>query len=388
MRKVLFLLSVGLLITIALHAQKTIQGQVRDEDGKAIPYASLLLKGQTKGSTADASGKFSLRNVENSAVIIFSAQGYVPVELPVASTTSWGVVLKPGGNQLAEVVVTTALGVVRTQRSTGYANQKISGEKLTTTKIADINTALAGKIAGVQVRSGSGAKFGTSMIRLRGVNTLGGGSPIYVVDGVIVGADGINPDDVESLNVLKGPAATALYGQRGSEGAVVITTKKGSKKGIGVDFNHNTTIERVYILPDYQDEYGGGSSQTWQTFTYNPATHPAYLAPMNGAKYYRYDVDESWGPKMDGTLHAPWYAWDPTDPEFGKLKPFVAQPDNVREFFRTGIANNTTVSFSKVGMPAIRVFPSPILAGLVWCLIRASKRTGLHLRIRSILPAG
>ncbi|MDF2188643.1 SusC/RagA family TonB-linked outer membrane protein [Paraflavitalea sp. CAU 1676] len=349
MRKIVSLLLMGLLCAAALQAQKNIQGQVRDEEGKPVPYASIILKGQTKGTTADASGKFSVRNVPSQASLIFSSQGYLPIELPVEGTPSWIVVLKPGGNQLAEVVVTTALGVVRTQRSTGYANQKISAEKLTTTKLADINTALAGKVSGIQVRSGSGAKFGTSSIRLRGINTLGGGNPIYVVDGVIVNPDGINPDDVESLNVLKGPAATALYGQRGSEGAVVISIKKGTKKGIGVEFNHTTTFERVYILPDYQNEYGGGSSQTWGTFTYNPATHPAYLAPLNGAKTYRYDVDESWGPRMDGTLHAPWYAFDPTDPEFGQLKPFSPQPDNVRDFFRTGLANNTTVAFSKAG---------------------------------------
>ncbi len=345
----LCLLLPGLLLITALQAQQNIHGQIKDEEGKPVPYASITLKGQSKGTSSDASGKFSLNNIAGNAVLLISSQGYQPVELAVSATSSWNITLKPAPGQLQEVVVTTALGVVRTQRSTGYANQKITADKLTSTKLADINTALAGKVAGVQIRGGSGAKFGTSSIRLRGVNTLGGGNPIYVIDGVIVNADGINPDDVESVNILKGPAATALYGQRGAEGAVVITTKKGTKKGIGVDLNHTTTVERVYILPDYQNEYGGGVSQNWLTFNYNPATMPANLAPLNGAKYYRYDVDESWGPKMDGTLHAPWYAWDPSDPEFGKLKPFSPQPNNVKDFFETGIANNTTVAFSKVG---------------------------------------
>ena len=349
MRKKLLLLLTGLLFMIAVQAQKSIHGQIKDEEGKPVPYASITVKGQSKGTTADANGKFSIPNMADNAVLLISSQGFLPVEISVSATTSWNISLKPAPGQLQEVVVTTALGVTRTQRSTGYATQKITADKLTSTKIADINTALAGKVAGVQVRGGSGAKFGSSSIRLRGVNTLGGGNPIYVVDGVIVNPDGINPDDVESVNVLKGPAATALYGQRGSEGAVVINSKKGNKKGIGVDLNHTTTFERVYILPDYQNEYGGGISQDWLTFNYNPATMPASLAPLHGAKYYRYDVDESWGPKMDGTLHAPWYAWDASDPEFGQLKPFNPQPDNVRDFFRTGVANNTTVAFSKAG---------------------------------------
>ena len=349
MRKISVMLLLSLIFTSGALAQKIVKGQINNEEGKSIPFASITVKGKTKGTIADSGGKFSLSTMPDDAFLVISLQGYAPVELSLLNTTNWNIILKPVTGQLEEVVLTTALGVNRTQRSVGYATQKISGDKLTTTKIADINTALAGKIAGVQIRGGSGAKFGTSTIRLRGINTLGGGNPIYVVDGVIANSDGINPDDIESVNILKGPAATALYGQRGSEGAVVITSKKGTKKGIGVELNHTTTFENVYILPNYQNEYGGGVSQDWLSFTHNPATMPANLAALNGAKYYRYDVDESWGPKLDGTLHAPWYAWDSTDAGFGKLKPFIAQPDNVKDFFNTGIANNTTVAFSKVG---------------------------------------
>ncbi|WP_315821127.1 TonB-dependent receptor plug domain-containing protein [Paraflavitalea speifideaquila] len=246
-------------------------------------------------------------------------------------------------------VVVTAMGVSRSKRSVGVAVQEIQGDKLTQTKQVDLNTALAGRVAGIQVLGGSGAKFGTSTVRIRGVNSLGTGNPLYVVNGVPTDARDVNMDDVESLSVLKGPAATSLYGQRGSEGVIVITTKKGKKSaGIGLEFNQSTTFERLATLPKYQNEYGGGYSQDWYTFKYDPATDPIALKAMDGAKYYDYFADESWGPRMDGSLYAPWYAWDSEDPEYAKQKPFVAQPNNIRDFYNTGVAYNTNVAFSKV----------------------------------------
>lgn len=346
MRSVL-LLTTFLLMSFFATAQIKIYGKVVDEKGNPVAFSSVTVKGQSKGTAADVEGNFSITSVSKESILIFSAQGYQSTEVRATAPLPWSIILQSTSKYLSEVVVTTALGINRTKRSVGYATQQLSADKITTTKVADINTAIAGKIAGTQIRGGSGAKFGTSSIRLRGINTLGGGNPIYVVDGVITNSTGVNPDDVESLNVLKGPAASALYGQRGSEGAIIITTKKATKKGVGIEVNHTTIFENVYVLPDYQNEYGGGVSQDWLTFTFNPSTMPAKLSVLNGAKYYRYDVDESWGPKMDGTLYAPWYAWDSTDSEFGKLKPFVSQPNNVRNFFNTGVTNNTSVAFSK-----------------------------------------
>lgn len=346
--KHVLLCALALLLSVAADAQTIITGKIIDEKGGAVAYASVTVKGQSKGVSADALGNFSIADVASENILVFTAEGYQSVEVAATRAIPWSIILQSTGKDLSEVIVTTALGVSRAKRSVGYATQQLSSDKITTTKIADITTSIAGKIAGTQIRGGSGAKFGTSTIRLRGINTLGGGNPIYVVDGIITSANGVNPDDVESLNVLKGPAASALYGQRGSEGAIIITTKKGSKKGLGVELSHAAIFEDVYILPNYQNEYGGGNSQDWLTFAFNPATMPANLAALNGAKYYRYDVDESWGPKMDGTLHAPWYAWDPSDPEFGIQKPFAAQPNNVRNFFNTGVTNNTGIAFSKV----------------------------------------
>jgi TonB-linked SusC/RagA family outer membrane protein len=318
------------------------------EDGSPIPGVNVAIKGTTRGTTTDANGTYRL-SVEPNTTLIFSAIGFVRQEVAVGTQSTVDLALATDASQLDEVIV-TALGVTRQEKSLGYAAQQIKGENLTQTKQVDVNTALAGRVAGVQVLGGSGAKFGNSTIRIRGVNSLTGGNPIYVVDGTVTDPNYINTDDIESLTVLKGPAATALYGQRGSEGAVVIATKRGTKRdGIGIDFNHTTTFERVYTLPEYQNEYGGGYSQEWSIFRFDPARHPADLQQLDGARYYDYFGDESWGPRMDGTLHAPWYAWDRTHPGFGTQKPFVPQPNNIRDFYETGRALNTNLAFSKAG---------------------------------------
>jgi TonB-linked SusC/RagA family outer membrane protein len=346
-RLLLILCSFVFAVTQLFAQNHTVTGTVTaKEDGLPLPGVSVKIKGTTTGTQTTVDGKFSL-SVPNNAVLSFSFIGYATQDVPVGNSANLKVVLEASSRGLNEVIV-TALGISRQQKSLGYAAQQVKGDDLTVTKQSDLNTALAGKIAGVQVLGGSGAKFGTSTIRIRGVNSLSGGNPIYVVNGVVTDPSAVNNDDIESLSVLKGPAATALYGQRASEGAVVITLKKGSNKGIGVSLNQSTTFEKVYQLPEYQNEYGGGTSTTWKTYTYDPDNgSPASFAKFNGVKYYDYGVDESWGPKLDGTLYAPWYFWDPSNPDFGKLKPFVAQPNNVRDFYRTGVTYNTNAAFSK-----------------------------------------
>jgi TonB-linked SusC/RagA family outer membrane protein len=336
-----------LLAATQLFAQShAVNGVVTaQDDGLPLPGVSVKVKGTNIGAQTGADGKYSL-NVANNATLVFSFIGYSAQEVPVGNKNNLNVVLVPASHGLNEVIV-TALGISRQQKSLGYAAQAVKGDDLSVTKQSDLNTALAGKIAGVQVLGGSGAKFGTSTIRIRGVNSLSGGNPIYVVNGVVTDPNALNNEDIESLTVLKGPAATALYGQRASEGAVVISLKKGVDRGVGVSFNQSTTFEKVYQLPEYQNEYGGGTSLNWKTYTYDPGNSPASNANFNGVKYYDYGVDESWGPKLDGTLYAPWYFWDPTNPGYGKLKPFVAQPNNVRDFYRTGVTANTNAAFSK-----------------------------------------
>jgi TonB-linked SusC/RagA family outer membrane protein len=344
-----------LLLTMLFFSAAVVTGQAQTVTGTVtarsdkgtLPGVSVKVKEAQGGTVTDANGKFSINIPAGGKTLIFSFIGFTTQEVAINGQSTINIALAESSQQLGEVIV-TALGISRQEKSLGYAAQQIKGENLTMTRQQDLNTSLAGKVSGVQILGGSGARFGASTIRIRGINSLQGGNPIYVVNGVITDPNAVNNDDVESLTVLKGPAATALYGQRASEGAVVITLKKGSKKGVGVSVNQTTTLERVSTLPQYQNEYGGGTSLEWQPFVYEEG-QPEYLRQFNGVKTYDYSVDESWGPRMDGTLYAPWYFWDPTNPDFGKLKPFVPQPNNVRDFYKTGVTTNNNVSFSKAG---------------------------------------
>ncbi|MCQ6958662.1 SusC/RagA family TonB-linked outer membrane protein [Mucilaginibacter aquariorum] len=348
MKKQLLLVFLLLSAVITNAQTRRITGTVTAQDDKGILPGVNVKVGETQiGTSTDANGKYSINVPENSKTLIFSFIGFATQEVPINGQEVINVALVTSNRQLGEVVV-TALGISRQEKSLGYAAQQIKGENLTMTRQQDLNTSLAGKVSGVQILGGSGARFGASTIRIRGINSLQGGNPIYVVNGVITDPNAVNNDDIEALTVLKGPAATALYGQRAAEGAVVITLKKGSAKGIGITINQTTAFERVYTLPQYQNEYGGGTSQEWNVYNYTPGD-PSYLQNFNNIKYYDYGVDESWGPKMDGTLAAPWYFWDPANPEFGKLKPFSPQPNNVRSFYQTGLTTNNNVAFSKAG---------------------------------------
>ena len=345
------LLSVLLLCTMLIgvvHAQdRQVSGKVTAaSDGSPIAGASVRVVDLNSATQTDEFGNYSI-SVPANGKLTFSYIGYESQTITVGSQTTINVRLVGGENDLEEVVV-TALGIERTRKSIGYSVQQVKGEDLTQARQADLNTALAGKVSGIQIRTGSGAKFGTAAIRIRGINNLTGGNPIYVVDGVITGPEYVNNDDIESLSVLKGPAATALYGQRGAEGAVVIKTKSGKATlGIGIEVNQATSFENVYGLPAYQNEYGGGYNQEFSTFKYNPAIHADYLKALDGAQYYNFSADESWGHKLDGSMIAPWYAWDPTHPKFGQLAAFSPQPDNVKSFFETGVTASTNVAVSK-----------------------------------------
>lgn len=246
----------------------------------------------------------------------------------------------------------TALGVKRDAKALPYAVQTLNSNQISPTRQTDVNNALAGKIAGVQVLSQAGSNLGAATsIRIRGAGSLNDKAPLYVVDGTPV--DGTNlflsPDDMESMTILKGPNATALYGQRGDAGVVVITTKRAKANGgIGLEVNHTTTFERPSVIPKYQNVYGGGGSADWQTFTWEPGLPEEWKA-LDGKRYHDYTDDSSWGPKMDGSEYIPWYAWYPGTQYSNKTASFTPQPDNVKQFFNTGHTYNTNVNFSKAG---------------------------------------
>ncbi|AKD05099.1 SusC/RagA family TonB-linked outer membrane protein [Pontibacter korlensis] len=336
----------------AVAQQISVNGTVTGaENSFPLPGVSVIVKGTTTGVTTSADGTYQINVPNADAVLMFRFLGYEVKEVPVGNQRVINVQLSPDNKQLQEVVV-TALGIERSERSLGYATQEVSGENLTFTKEQNVLGSLAGKVAGVQVTGSSGASMGgTQKIKIRGINSItGGGQPLIVVDGTPIsnanyaGSDGVdfgnlgqdvNPEDIESVNVLKGPAASALYGIRGQHGVIMITTKKGSKGAdkVTVQLNSAFSVERVGNLMPYQNMYGGGGSQTWRTLP-------------NGEKYVDISYDESWGPKMDGTMVRQIFSFYPQDPTYGQLTPFVPHPDNIKDYYETGYNLNNGVSIS------------------------------------------
>ncbi len=329
---------------------REVTGTVTDETGAPLPAVSVVQKGTSNGVVTNERGMFSITVTGASPVLVLTYTGRQPQEIIIGSGNNYNVSLSLSG-PMSEVVV-TALGIRRSERSLGYSTQEVKGDDLTLTKEQNVLGSLAGKIAGVQVTGSSGANMGgTQKIVIRGINSLtGGSSPLIVVDGTPISnanfagsaeadygnlAQDINPEDIESINVLKGPAASALYGLRGQYGVVMITTKKGRKgaKKVNVQLNSAFSVERAGNFMPLQNLYGGGSSQTWRTLP-------------NGDKYVDMDVDESWGPRMDGTMARSVFSFYPQDPEYGQLTPFLPQPDNIEDWYETGsnINNGVTVT--------------------------------------------
>jgi TonB-linked SusC/RagA family outer membrane protein len=360
-----FLLLMSLTIFGAYAQTRNISGKVTDSDtGQGLPGVSVFLKGTSSGTVTDVDGRFIISANEGNT-LVFQSVGMITQEVVVGASSTIELAMTTDTKQLGEVVV-TALGVSREERSLGYAVQEVKGAELTNVGQSNFVNALSGKVSGVQIIGTSGAAIGGSQkIRLRGVTSLGSNdSPLIVIDGTPIDnstsaagdwrggrdygnlAGDINPNDIENINVLKGPSAAALYGQRGANGVIMITTKKGTtQKGIGVEFNHNTTFERVYVLPEYQNEYAGGYDQDFIPFEYDPTRHPASWASFNGQPMLNYEADESWGPRMDGRLVRQWDSWHQGD-NFGKLTPLTPQPNNIRNFFDTGTTFTNNLSFT------------------------------------------
>ena len=323
-----------------------VKGKVVDDLGQPVSYASIVTKKGGTGGSADVDGNFSIK-ADPGETLIVSAVGYDTKEITAGNGTL-SVILKRIASQ-SEIVV-TALGISKSKKSLGYTVQTVTGEEINKLRGNDITTALAGKVAGAQVLGTPGGNFGEGQLRIRGASSVGGTDPIYVVDGTVVNLSAVNMDDVETLSVLKGPSATALYGFRGAGGVVMITTKKGKKKTSAITVNSLTEIGNVYLLPPSQNEYGVGTSGSlnFPVFTYNAAVHPASWAAFNGQKIIEYAADENWGPKLDGTLYRDAYSWYPGD-DFGKLTAFSANPDGLRNFYQSTLRTNNNIVFEGGG---------------------------------------
>ena len=305
------LLWLVVLLAPAAMAQRTVTGRVvSSEDQSDLPGVNILVKGTTNGTITDSGGNFTIDVPSESSVLLFSFVGFEPYEQVVGTQAQINVVLKTDARQLAEVVV-TALGIEKDKKALGYALQSVSNESLTTARETNVVNQLAGKIAGVTVIGSNSGVGGSARVTIRGERSvdLNKNQPLYVIDGVPIsngftgasgrgnlevdfgnGAGFINPDDIESMTVLKGAAAAALYGSRAANGVIVITTKSGKgSKGIGVEINSNTTFESVLRLPEYQNVYGQGNGNGGD------------FAFVNGGGAGLTDgVDESWGPAFNG----------------------------------------------------------------------------------------
>lgn len=345
MRRIVSLLALLLFTVTTVFAQTVVvQGRVSDASGP-VPNATIQEKGTKNTVQADASGVFSIR-VKQGARLVISAVGHETTEVD-ASATYMNIDLAAKADELQEVLVTTAFGVKKSQRITPFSSQVIKAEQLNVIRQPNLNNALAGKVAGVQFRGQSSVKLNDQgFLRIRGGGSLSDVAPIYVVDGTITNSFDINPDDVEDITVLKGANATALFGSRAVNGAIVVTTRKGGgKKGIGIEVNQGLVIDRVAFLPKYQNEYGGGDGD-WLTFNW-VAGMPTEWQALNGKRYRDFTDDASWGPKIDGGEYIPWYAFMPGHDGYAKTALFTAQPNNVRDFWNTGITNNTNISFTQ-----------------------------------------
>ncbi|MCX3265062.1 SusC/RagA family TonB-linked outer membrane protein [Pedobacter agri] len=334
-----------LLLSPFVRAQNlAISGTVKSSSGETLPGVSIFVKGTKQAVTSNGTGNFSI-TVAGKSTLVFSYIGFATKEVEVSENNKvLDVVLNDGDNALDEVVV-TALGISRQKKSLGYAVQELKGESLTEARESNLVNALAGKVAGVRVTNSQG-DMGSSRVVIRGETSISGNNqPLFVVDGIPVdnsqlnsaGArdyantiSDINPNDIESISVLKGPNAAALYGSRAAAGVIIIKTKSGkSKKGLGVTFNSNGVIESLLTLPKYQDVFGQGSEGK---FSY-----------VDGKGAGTNDgVDESWGPRMDGRLIPQFFSK-------GVAVPFVANPDNVRDFFETGYSLSNGIAVEDAG---------------------------------------
>lgn len=357
---------------------KMVTGKVTDQNGDPLPGVNVIVKGTSNiGTITDYDGNYSFEVPIETEALDYSFIGMIPQSAVIGSSNVVNVTLESSTESLDEVVV-TALGIQREVKALGFSAQKIGEDDLSASRETSVASYLTGKVAGVQISKTAGGAGSSTNVIIRGNSSIGGNNqPLYVVDGVPIinysnssrssaissadvdygdGIGDINPQDVESMNVLKGPAATALYGSRGANGVILITTKTGKKgnKGIGVEINSGVTFEEINLIPNFQNEFGPGyddegyANYSWGKFVFDGIQ---YNRPENG-------LLDSWGGPIDGSSKIPnWWTlpangsipgsvWDCPITE---VIPYIAQPiDNVRNFFNTGVnlSNNVAVTSS------------------------------------------
>jgi TonB-linked SusC/RagA family outer membrane protein len=313
------LLSISLLFGGILFAQKNISGTVTDDQGVPLPGATVIVVESNSGTSTDFDGNYTI-NAEEGQTLAFSFVGYATQEVRVGTSSSYDVTLD-SSNALDEVVV-TSLGISRQKRELTYAAQNVDAEGIDESRAnGNLVNSLQGKVAGISITTTSQGVNSQSRVLLRGNRSVSGSSqPLYIVDGVPLGGDiqDFSPDDIASISVLKGANAAALYGARANNGAIIITTKSGKKDTFDVNINSTLTYDTADIMLEFQNEYGQGNGGVYSGFT-----------------------TDSWGPRMGGSVAH----WSPNPELSGTSIPYEAQPDNVKDFFNTGvsIANNISL---------------------------------------------
>lgn len=377
------------LVAATTYAQTRVTGKVTDQSGQPLPGVSVTEKGTKNGTSTDSNGSFSI-SVAQGGVLTFKSVGLLSKEVSVGTSTTLNIKMEEDQQALTEVVV-TALGVKREAKSVGYSVQKVGGDDLVKGNAPTLSTGLMGKVSGLNVSQSNGIEGGSQRVVIRGNTSIGGNNqPLYVIDGMpldnsqVSSKDNdinsvtsykdwgtvlnfLNPEDIEDVTVLKGPTAAALYGARGGNGVILITTKKGKmKEGLGIDYSYTARSNDPYRYQEMQNTYGYGGAiglySAVKTLPKGadgveryPAEAPWTGSGLSGAdeKYLShgpipgglnswgafswYGTGASWGAKMDGRMIR-W--WD------GTMRAYSPQPDNVSTYYRTGNTQSHNISIS------------------------------------------
>jgi TonB-linked SusC/RagA family outer membrane protein len=331
MRKIVSLLTVLMLFSALAYAQtRTVTGVIRDDKGAPVPFATVMEAGTKNATTADENGNFSIKVGQNSKLTV-SASGY-QTQTATVSANPFNLTLSRSEDKLQEVVVTTALGVKRQARSTGYSTATITPSELTEARATNVANGLTGKVSGLQINTVNNGVTADTRIVLRGERSiLGNNQALIVLDNVPVSADyinSINPDDVENVTILKGANAAALYGSNAANGVLLITTKKGVRSKPQVTFTHSTTLEKVAYFPKINTRFGAASTE--------PDSIDAYTGFYGRIPY----ENQMYGPEYDGSIVALGYAKRFTRPDgstFDTTNQISYDYKNpLKNFFETG----------------------------------------------------
>ena len=350
-----------LIVQLTFAQEKTISGTVADDTGLPLPGVNIIIQGTSTGTQSDFDGNYSI-DAAAGQTLVYSYVGFETQEVAVGASNKMNVTLK-AGSVLDEVVV-TALGVSREKQSLGYSTQQVAGEDVATVKGNNFTNALSGKVSGLQIRRNNNIGGSTNVVIRGNTSLTGDNQALFVIDGVPISnrntnavaqgtasgnyydygnaASDINPDDIESINVLKGAAASALYGSRAANGVIIITTKKGKKaKGLGVTINSNATVGFIdkSTFAEYQNQYGPGYGEY---FTFEDIDGDGFDDQVSN-----YVDDASYGPALDPNLFLyQWDSFDPASPNYLKKTPYVAAENGPITFFETPITLTNSISIS------------------------------------------